>query len=136
MPFYEFDVTSPANTPASAPAEVLARIQKGLISQWEVQIPRGVQGLTGAFIRRGDHQLVPANPNSYIKGDDAVIRWDDHYLLDDEPLTLRLFVWNIDDTYPHTITFRFNVVPLDQAEEVSSAPGILRRVAQYLGVGQ
>ncbi len=133
MPFYEFDVTSPANTPRTAPTEVLARFQKGVIVQWEVAIPGGVQGLTGSFVRRGDVQIVPWNPGAYIKGDDDRIVWQDNYPLDDEPQTLRLFTWNEDDSYAHTVTFRVNLVPLDAAEAVAAAPGLLRRIAQFLG---
>ena len=136
MPFYEFDVTSPANTPASAPTEVRARLTRGVIVHWEVQIPLGVKGLTGAFVRRGDHQILPANPDGYLKGDDARVAWDDHYVLDDEPLALRLFVWNVDDSYPHTVTFRINLVPLAEAEAARAAPGLLRRIAEFLGAGQ
>ena len=135
MPFYEFDVTAPANTPASAPTQSVVRLQRGVIVQWEVQIPRGVQGLTGAYVRRGDYQIVPANPDGYIKGDDARVSWQDHYLLDDEPLTLRLFVWNVDDAYPHTVTFRINLLPIEQAEASLASPGLLQRIGQYLGLG-
>jgi hypothetical protein len=136
VPFYEFDVTSPANTPASAPTEVRARLQKGVIVQWEVAIPPGVQGLTGSYVERGGHQIVPANPDSFLKGDDDRITWQDAYQLLDEPTTLSLFTWNLDDSYPHTVTFRINVLPLAQAEASVAAPGLLRRISEFLGVGQ
>lgn len=135
MPFYEFDVTAPANTLATNPTQVLARLQKGVITQWEVAIPPGVQGLTGSYVRRGGSQIVPANPDAYLKGDDDRIVWQDNYLLDDEPLTLRLFTWNLDDTFPHTITFRINVLPLAQAEDTLAAPGLLKSIGRYLGLG-
>jgi hypothetical protein len=80
-------------------------------------------------------QIVPANPNAYLKGDDDRITWADTYVLDDEPLTLRLFTWNVDDTFPHTITFRINLLPLAEAEDSLAAPGLLKRIGQYLGIG-
>ena len=80
-------------------------------------------------------QIVPWNPGGYVKGDDDRVIWDDHYVLDDEPLVLRLFTWNLDDTYPHTITYRINVMPLDQAEGIAGGPGLLTRLADFLGVG-
>jgi hypothetical protein len=135
MPFYEVDVTSPANTPATNPTQVLIRLQKGVIVQWEVAIPPGVQGLTGSYVRRGGHQIVPANPDAYLKGDDDRITWQDNYVLEDEPLTLALLTWNLDDSYPHTITFRINVVSLADAEDSLAAPGLLKRIGQYLGLG-
>jgi hypothetical protein len=134
LPFYEFDVTSPANTPATNPTQVLARLQKGIIVQWEIAIPPGVQGLTGAYVERGGSQIVPANPDAYLKGDDDRITWADTYQLLDEPLELALIVWNLDDTFPHTITFRVNVLPLAEAEDSLAAPGLLKRIGEYLGI--
>jgi hypothetical protein len=134
VPFYEFDVTAPANTPANDPTFVLARLQKGVIVQWEVAIPPGVQGLTGSFVRRAGHQIVPANPEGYLKGDDDRIVWQDNMLLEDEPLVLGLFTWNLDDTYAHTITYRINVISLADAEDSLAAPGLLRRIGSYLGL--
>ena len=135
MPFYEFDVTAPANTPITNPVVVLARLVKGVIVQWEIAIPPGVQGLTGTFVRRAGHQIVPHNPESYLKGDDDRIVWPDNYVLDDEPLTLGLYTWNLDDSYPHTITVRIAVVPMAQAEDQLVAPGLLRRIGEFLGLG-
>lgn len=135
MPFYEFDVTSPASTLRTSPTEVLARLTKGAITHVAVQIPLGVKALTGAQIRRGDHQVWPQNPAGFFKGDDVIIEWDEDYLLEDEPLTLRLRVWNDDDSYAHTITFRFALLPLAQAEERRAGPGLLRRIADYFAGG-
>jgi len=132
MPFYEFDVTSPANTLQAAPTEVLAKLVPGVVTQVEVQIPLGVKGLTGSQVWRGDHQLWPSNPGGYFKGDNVRISWLDQYDLDDEPLTLRLRAWNNDDSFPHTITFRLALLPLAQAAELRAAPGILRRLFETL----
>jgi len=135
MPFYEFDVTAPANTPVNNPTQGLARLQRGVIVQWEIAIPPGVQGLTGSYVRRGGHQIVPANPDGYLKGDDDRIVWEDSYQLLDEPLTLALLTWNLDDSFPHTITFRINVLPLAEAEDTLAAPGLLKSIGRYLGLG-
>jgi len=135
MPFYEFDVTSPANTPQTAPTEVKAPLIKGVITHVHVQIPAGVQGLTGAQIWRANSQLWPTNPPGYIKGDNAIIIWEEDYELEDEPLTLRLLVWNRDDFFPHTITFRFALTPLARAQEIRAGPGLLKRMGKSLGIG-
>lgn len=135
MPFYEFDVTSPAQTTRTSPTEVRALLTKGVVTRVAVQIPLGVKGLTGAQIWRGNSQIWPSNPGGYIKGDDVVIEWDDEYDLADQPLTLRLRVWNDDDSYAHTITFRFGLLPLAQAEERRGTPGLLRRLVEFVGLG-
>lgn len=134
MPFYEFDVTAPANTPVNNPTLLVARLIPGVIVQWEIAIPPGVQGLTGSFVRRGGHQIVPANPDAYIKGDDDRIVWQDSYQFLDEPLYLSLLTWNLDDTFPHTITFRINLLPLAEAEDQLAERGLVRRIGEYLGI--
>ncbi len=129
---YEFDVTSPANTPATAPTEVTAQLNKGAVTQVGVQIPSGCMGLARAQIWRGASQIWPSSPEEYFKGDGDVITWPEDYLLADEPLFFTLRVWNLDDTYDHTITFRFAHLDLESAEEVRGLPALLRRVGQML----
>lgn len=135
MPFYEVSVTSPANTPASAPTEGALQLAPSVITHVAVQIPRGCVGLVHSQIWRADFQLWPSNPGGDISGDGAIIEWDEEYVMDDEPLTLRLIVWNEDDTYPHTITFRFTTMPLAVAAERGAVPGLIRRIGQFLGGG-
>ena len=135
MPFYEFDVTSPAQTLQAAPTEVLAGLNAGVITRVAIQIPRGCVGLVHAQIWRGDFQVWPTNPDGNLKGDNAVIEWNDEYPMDDEPLDLRLRVWNDDDSYAHTLTFRFALLPLDQAEARGASPGLVSRIADMLGIG-
>jgi hypothetical protein len=135
VPFYEFDVTSPAQTLESAPTELLAGLNTGVVTHVAVQIPRGCVGLVHAQIWRGDFQVWPTNPDGDIKGDNAIIDWDDEYAIDDAPTELRLRVWNDDDSYAHTLTFRFDLLPLDQAQARSAGHGLIARVAQALGIG-
>jgi hypothetical protein len=129
---YEFDVTAPANTPAIAPAAVLARLNKGLITQVSVQIPSGHMALTGAQIWRGNSQVWPSNPGGYFKGDGLVLTWPEDYVLADEPLALKLVMWNSDDTYSHTMTFRFALLGLAEAEERRGLSGLLSRIGDAI----
>lgn len=129
---YEFDVTSPANTPATAPTEVTARLNKGVVTQMQVQIPSGCMGLTAGQVWRGNSQVWPSNPGGYFKGDGLVLTWPEDYTLADEPLSLKLRVWNTDDTYEHTITFRFALLSLAEAEERRGLPGLLRRLGDAI----
>src|SRR5574341_598866 len=135
MPFYEYDVTSPANTAQAAPTEVAANLNVGIITHVAVQIPGGCVGLVHAQIWRSDYQVWPSNPDGNLKGDDALIEWSEEYFLEDEPLSLRLRVWNDDDSFPHTITFRFSVLPLEHGRSRVAAPGLIGRIAEMLGIG-
>jgi len=129
---YELDVTAPANTPASDPVEETVRVTKGWINQVQVQIPGGQVGLTGAQVWRGTSQVWPSNPGSYFKGDRLVLTWPEDYEMADEPLELRVRVWNTDTDHAHTVTFRFAMLGLAEAEERRGLAGMLRRMAEAL----
>lgn len=129
---YELDVRAPANTPATAPVEELVRVTKGVVTQVQVQIPGGHMGLTGAQVWRGASQVWPSNPGGYFKGDRAFLTWAEDYLIEDEPLELRALVWNTDTDNAHTVTFRFAMLGLAEAEERKGLPGLLKSIGQAL----
>lgn len=107
--FYEFALTIPPNTPASAPLELEVSLALGQITWWGIQFPSGCVGLVHVFVRDELHQVIPANSDGNVSADDARIETFDSIALADEPATLRIGGWNLDDAYQHTITFRFAV---------------------------
>lgn len=133
--FFEYSLTIPANTPATAPVETEAVLAPGTVSEVAIQFPRGCVGLAHVQIWRSEHQVWPVNLDGNIAGENAIIDWDEDYDLDDDPFTFTLRGWNLDDSYAHTITFRFALLPLDTGQATRGAGGLLRRVARALGVG-
>jgi len=129
MSFYVFNVSVPPNTAETRPVVVNAKLNPGIIHRVSILFPPGPAALTHLQIRRGNHQVWPSNPDSDFASDDEVISWEDNYPLDDEPLILQLVAWNQDDTYPHTITVRFGLLPREQAP----TSGILGQVLARLG---
>ncbi len=132
---YEFDLTIPANTTQAAPTTLEAHVSAGNVTQVEVQIPLGCKGLTHVQVLDSTHQLWPSNPDANIKGDDARIVWREDHDMDDFPYTLILRGWNEDDSYPHTITFRFAMLPPSVKEAAREPSGLLGRIAEHLGLG-
>ena len=110
---YSYDITTPANTPESAPIVTLCRLPRGRAANVDVLFPPGCAGLAHIQIYRGLHQLWPGNAGASIVGDGITVSWVEDYMMLDEPLTLVAFTWNIDDTYPHTITLRVNMLDTD-----------------------
>lgn len=100
----------------------------GVITFVEVQFPRGCAGLVHASVRLGLHQLWPTNQDGAITGDDARVSWDEQYPITAAPFTLRLVATNADDTFPHTVTFRF--AELGISEYDAQLAGL--RALQYL----
>lgn len=116
--FYEFDLTIPANTPASAPAELTVSMDAGIIKQVEVQLPRGLRSLVHTVAVRSYHQLWPSNPDGSIKGDNARIVWGEDYNLTQPPYSVILRGWSPGTSYSHVVTWRFAVSPPPVKETV------------------
>jgi hypothetical protein len=108
--FYEFALTIPANTPATSPLEQTVQLSPGTISYVEIQFPRGTVGLVHVRVRRTLHQVWPTNPDGDIAAEGVNVSWSDDYDLSEPPFELTLSGYNLDDSFPHTITFRFQVV--------------------------
>jgi hypothetical protein len=108
--FYEFKLTIPANTPATDPTEQTVQLSPGIISHVELQFPRGTVGLVHVVVRRALHQVWPTNPDGDIAAEGINVSWADDYDLSEPPFELTLSGYNLDDTFDHTITFRFELI--------------------------
>ena len=130
--FYEFALTVPANTPQAAPAELEMPLSPGTVTLVSVQFPRGCVGLVHVQVLDAEHQVWPTNLDGDISGENATISWPEDHDLVDSPYTFTLRAWNLDDTFPHTVTFRCAVMPLSQKEEARAGVGILQRLRDTL----
>lgn len=110
--FYEYCLTIPANTLAIAPVNQEVELDHGRIVAVEVQFPRGCRGLVHVQVRRELHQLWPTNTDGDLAGEDARIGWVEDMEFTEEPYTLTLRGWSPGTEFEHTITFRFNVLPI------------------------
>lgn len=127
--FYEFRLTIPANTSRAEPAEDVVEVSPGRVVAVEIQFPPGCAALAHVAVLQELHQLWPTNPDGDIAADGASISFQEDHLLDQPPFQLTLRGWNEDDTYPHTITFRFNVLP------VSPPPPAPPAALEYTPIG-
>lgn len=118
--FYDFELTIPPNTTEASPFTIDVEMVAGTIHRVEVQIPRGVRGLARTRAFHALHQIWPANPAGSITGDDVLVGWAEEWELKEEPFGLRLLGWNDDDTFPHTLTWRFAL-----AERSVQPPAVL-----------
>lgn len=109
--FYDVSFTISANTAKSAPREERVKLTHGVIHRVEIGFPDNCAGLAHLQIREGGHQVWPTNPQGSFNTDGYTIVIDDYYELFEEPYTLTLVGWNLDDTYDHTLEVRFGVLP-------------------------
>lgn len=131
---YEFNLTVPANTPATVPASVEASLAPGKVVQAGVLFPTGCVGLVRAYVTRSSHQVWPSNPDEQLRGNGQAVVWPEDYDLDDAPFGFVCYAYNLDDTYPHTLTFSFAVIDAAKAEAAQQAASFLGRLRQLIGV--
>jgi len=118
---YVFAVTIPANTPAIAPLVQEVKLAPGRIIAMAVEIPDRCVGLVHVQILTDLHVQWPSNPDASFSGDGVTITWPESYDLDPSVPKLRLVGWNLDDSFAHTITFRFTVTPQEQIDQENRA---------------
>ena len=89
-------------------------------------------GLVHVQVWRSEHQVWPTNVDGSIAGENANVAWLEDVDLADEPYALTLRGWNDDDSFPHTVTFRFALLPLSVKAEIRASAGLLRRIGKAI----
>lgn len=116
--FYDFALTIPANTLESAALEDVVKVTHGVLHRVEIAFPAGCAGLAHLVILHREFQIYPTNPGGSFASDNYTIPIDDYYELFDVPYSLKLRGWNLDDTYPHTLTVRLGILLEDVAAHI------------------
>ena len=119
--YYDFNLTVPALTLATAPVTSVVELVPGNIHRVEIQFPRGCAGLVHVSILHSLHQVWPSNPGGTISSDGLLVAWSENWDLVGEPLALTLQAYNLDDTFPHTIAFRFALAEFGGPPEPAAA---------------
>jgi hypothetical protein len=110
---YALDITTDANTAKTAPKVTQLPITKGLVYRFELTFPPGSMGLMGLRVFSGNFQIWPSNRDSWFRGDDSLIAFDDVYLVSSEPYLFYVITYNEDDTYKHEALLRIGLVSED-----------------------
>lgn len=108
---YIYELTVPANTPATAPTESEKSLVTGKLKQVEIAFPPGPASLVKVIIVHGMLQISPANPDGYHAWDDYTEVFSMDYPLSDPAPVIKLVGWSPGTTFQHKITFRFDIVP-------------------------
>lgn len=129
---YEYGLTIPANTSKSAPVSAEVPVSPGRLVRVLILFPLGHRGYTHAWIQRGEHRLFPSDPEETFVGDGHIIDWPEDYVLDDIPYTFKVYGYNDDDSYQHTIYFHFAIIPLVAVGARAAAGGWLAKLKEAL----
>jgi len=127
---FVYAITTPANTPASAPLITTLLLDAGTITRIDLQFPLGVSAVAHIQLSQGLNQVFPTNPDGAFATSNETITWNEDYDLDQPPYRLTATTWNTSSTYSHTITVRIVMTPAAQ-------PGsdLKSQIESLLGVG-
>lgn len=115
--FDQWELTIPANTAETAPEKKECKISIGILTELFVFFPAGCHGLARCRVFLGMKPVAPRSPKHYLAGDDGPI--DVKGLI--EPIRPNLPVlnwelWNLDETYTHTLWLGATWTPLEESE--------------------
>ncbi|KKM86236.1 hypothetical protein LCGC14_1281070 [marine sediment metagenome] len=108
---FQTDITIPANTAKTSPATVRLGISKGVITKFMVRPRAGHASLAHCVIKYHEHIIAPTTEGMSLSGDAFPIDWEDHIEVLQQPLELKIYGWNEDDTFPHTFTIYVVILP-------------------------
>ncbi len=132
--FYEFVLTVPAGTPATAPEELECDLDYGIITLAEVSFPPGPRRYVYVCIDDKLHQVWPTNPEGTFRGDNWTIRFTARHPLLETPYMLKLRGWSPDATHDHDITVRFEILPPEEAYPYMESVGLLSKLKALFGL--
>lgn len=96
-------ISTPKETPESAPLSTEIQLTKGRIFGGWVYFPYGPAGTLHLQIYKGSEQVAPANRGDSYNLDDAVIPLSLDFDLDGPPYVLTARTWNTSTTYDHAL---------------------------------
>lgn len=107
---FAMDITTPANTPATAPVYTTIPATRGLVYRVEFDFPPGALGLHYVAVSEGLHQLWPTQPHTWFHPDGLVIGFDETYPKLSPPYEFTAISYNLDDTYDHLVQVRIGIL--------------------------
>lgn len=99
-----WEYTIPAETAKEDAIRVKCPITKGFLKRIVISFPPGCQLLARCTVAVGERPIAPRSAGNYIAADGMAVNIDhlNEPVQDDLPV-LNWTVWNIDETYDHTI---------------------------------
>lgn len=132
--FYDFKISTAKEITYENRSKTRLKLAKGSIVQCSFLFPPGSIGLLYLQIFRGINQLYPFNTGGFFNTTNETIAFIDDYRLDEPPYELIAHVWNLDDTFEHSVYIRFNVLPLKKEKEEIPRETLLQAALRKLGL--
>jgi len=131
--FFEYNITYPPNIPKENEQVNVLRLTRGIIKRTQIVFPRGCAGLVGVRIFRFSVQVIPSNYPAWLDTDGETITVESEIDLMENPYEVEVRGYNLDDTYQHTIRFRFEIVLPEEEFKVPLVEEESERLLARLG---
>jgi hypothetical protein len=128
MTVFTFTKTVLANTAEADALKVPLPLSPGILTHAIVNIPFGVQFFCRFQILDGLLNVIPSREGQYYTGEGPPEQIPVWYHLKKEPFELIWKLWNVDETYPHTIVLKLVVLTEEEAASLDS----LRKIIEGL----
>lgn len=102
IPFFHY-LTIPKNTSRAVPLTYDMKLPLGMIYRLWVEFPKGCSGLVGFRMERATIQIFPLPDGVWLRSDNSVMSFGFTHPIRSEPHEVKLYGYNLDDTYDHTI---------------------------------
>ena len=122
---YSKQITVSASTTEANSSKSYFKVNKGVISNMWITFPAGCAGLVKLRIYHEGHPFLPVNQDNYIAADNYTFQFPVMYEITEEPMRLTVEAWNEDDTYDHTISVLFLILPKALVLPTGATEGIL-----------
>ena len=113
-----FAVTTPKDTSKDTPEITLIKLPVGIVYEVNFVFPSGCAGLVGCAVEHEGHRIWPTLSDEFFYADDEIIDFTEHYEVREGHQDFKLLTYNEDDTYDHTIVFRFGILRKSEIEGV------------------
>ena len=108
---YSIAVTTPKNTPESAPLRTELPLEVGIIHKVELDFPSGNQFLHRVQMHRYGSYIFPKNAQGLFTADGFVISFRENVEITDDPRGIWIHSWNLDEDNDHTVLVRIGILP-------------------------
>lgn len=125
-----FTVT--AATTKAAPVSRELPVSHGILHLVEVVFLDGPENEVLVTVGKGEHQLVPTNPDGAIVGNAEAVAARLFQEIEESPYILTIKAWSPSAAYDHQITVRAHILPREILLPPTPELGILRKLGKML----
>lgn len=110
MSNYQFTLNVPPATLKTAPASKMVRVKAGTIKRVRVKYPSGATDDVHIRFKRLSDQIIPANSDDELRGDDEVYDLEENISLEDKISEIYMEAWNDDNINDFDIIATLTVI--------------------------